>query len=269
MQMVERVISDLPEKPIVVRLSGHAQTDDRLAMREIAWQLAQQTGTSLMPLNEDGDEEDAEEHEENPGANDEENPFLEGQTTSGPVITLPPPAHLLALISVIPTLSRPTIIILDAFDLFAMHARQSLLYCLFDTAQHSRGGVNGKGMAIVGVTTRIDTINLLEKRVKSRFSGRILRTAGPPKLEHWLKIARTCLTMPIESTSASEWDPFWCEAVDKFFQDEKGQSIFAGIFDLSRDCRMLSRILVILSPDTRLSLSEANVMYPGMPRLHW
>ena len=58
MQMVERVISDLPEKPIVVRLSGHAQTDDRLAMRETAWQLAQQTGTSLMPLNEDEDEED-------------------------------------------------------------------------------------------------------------------------------------------------------------------------------------------------------------------
>lgn len=242
--MVETVISNIPEEPIVVRLSGHAQIDDRLAMREIAWQLAQQTGTFLLPVDEEDDEE------ENPdgdyAVNDDENPFLDTQPAAGPVISMPPPAHLLALISVIPTLARPTIIILDAFDLFAMHARQSLLYCLFDTAQHSRVGANDKGMAVVGVTTRIDTINLLEKRVKSRFSGRILRTAGPPKLDHWLNVARSVLGVPIESEHADEWSSLWYDAVNQFLEDENVKHILAETFALTRDCRMLSRILVNL-----------------------
>ncbi|CAL1700657.1 unnamed protein product [Somion occarium] len=230
-QMVERVMASLPETPIIVRLSGHAQTDDRLAMREIAWQLAQQTGTSLMP------------HEENNDvvSQDEENPFIE--TTSQTVVSLPPPAHLLALISVIPTLSRPTIIVLDAFDLFALHARQSLLYCLFDTAQHSRVGINGKGMAVVGVTTRIDTINLLEKRVKSRFSGRILRTAGPTKLKDWLGVARSVLCLPIESEHAEEWTTLWQSSVDEFLADDAVKDALTEIFALTRDFRMLCRIL--------------------------
>ncbi|KAK7695834.1 hypothetical protein QCA50_000472 [Cerrena zonata] len=261
-QMVERVVSNLPEKPIIVRLSGHAQTDDRLAMREIAWQLAQQTGTSLMPMDDDSENETPEGQDDEGKTGDEDNPFLEGHSTSGPMISLPPPAHLLALISVIPTLSRPTIIILDAFDLFAMHARQSLLYCLFDTAQHSRGGANGKGMAIVGVTTRIDTINLLEKRVKSRFSGRILRTAGPGKLEHWLHIARSLLCVLIESEPTEEWSPIWHRAVDKFLKDEDVKHIFAETFALTRDCRVLSRILtpVVIELDT-------TAPFPSLPCL--
>ena len=49
-------MSELPERPIVVRLSGWAQHNDRLAMREIAYQLTQQTGTSFRTT----DEEEAE-----------------------------------------------------------------------------------------------------------------------------------------------------------------------------------------------------------------
>lgn len=40
--------------PIVIRLSGHAQTNDRLAMREIARQLVLQSGEALqIPLDDD------------------------------------------------------------------------------------------------------------------------------------------------------------------------------------------------------------------------
>ncbi|KAI0081783.1 hypothetical protein K474DRAFT_1587114 [Panus rudis PR-1116 ss-1] len=234
-QLVEEVISGLPGRPIVIRLSGHAQTDDRLAMREIAWQLAQQTGRSLLPKEETADQE----------AQDEENPFLDTPPeTAEPVISIPPPAHLLALISVIPTLSRPTIIVLDAFELFALHPRQSLLYCLFDTAQHSRVGANGKGMAVVGVTTRIDTINLLEKRVKSRFSGRILRTAGPGKLEQWVDISRIALCAPLdEQEGAEEWTLLWKKAINAFLESEVVRDALEDTFELTRDLRMLTRIL--------------------------
>jgi len=53
------------------------------------------------------------------------------------------------------TLPRPTIVVLDAFDLFTSHARQALLYCLLDTVQSCRAGEGRKGVAVVGITTRV------------------------------------------------------------------------------------------------------------------
>ncbi|TCD69691.1 hypothetical protein EIP91_006708 [Steccherinum ochraceum] len=235
-RLLDDVIACLPVTPNVIRLSGYAQTNDRLAMREIAWQLAQQTGTSLMPSEDNADD-----------LGEDENPFVEKNEPT--VLALPPPSHLLALISVIPTLSRPTIIVLDAFDLFALHPRQSLLYCLFDTVQHSRVGANGKGLAVVGTTSRVDTINLLEKRVKSRFSGRILRTACPTALSSWREIARHALSSPFSDNDvepSDEWTSLWENVVDRILDDKAMQEALLDTFSLTRDVRMLSRILIPL-----------------------
>lgn len=215
--------------PNVIRLSGHAQTNDRLAIREIAWQLAQQTGSSLMALEDDLDQ-------------DTDNPFVEKSEAS--ILALPPSSHLLALISMIPTLSRPTIIVLDAFDLFALHPRQSLLYCLFDTVQHSRVGTGGKSLAVIGITTRVDTINLLEKRVKSRFSGRMLRTACPGELSVWTNVAKQVLCSPIDSEFSDEWTPMWETAVERLLEDKSVKELLSDTFSLTRDLRVLSRVLV-------------------------
>jgi hypothetical protein len=47
--------------PIIIYLSGHAQTNDRLAMREIARQLVLQSGEALdVPLGDDNLEADDE-----------------------------------------------------------------------------------------------------------------------------------------------------------------------------------------------------------------
>jgi origin recognition complex subunit 4 len=43
--------------PIVIHLSGHAQTNDRLAMREIARQLVLQSGETLEIPPDDADQE--------------------------------------------------------------------------------------------------------------------------------------------------------------------------------------------------------------------
>lgn len=230
--MVEEVIGSLPVTPNVIRLSGHAQTNDRLAIREIAWQLAQQTGASLVPFEENLDQENQ----------DADNPFVE--KTEPSALAMPPPAHLLALISVIPTLSRPTIIVLDAFDLFALHPRQSLLYCLFDTVQHSRVGANGKGLAVVGTTNRVDTINVLEKRVKSRFSGRMLRTACPGELSIWTSIAKKALCAPIDVDDSDEWSSMWESAVERVLGDEAVKEVLLDTFSLTRNLHLLSRSLV-------------------------
>lgn len=239
--MIEQAISELSDRPIVIRLSGYAQTNDRLAMREIAWQLAEQTGQSLLPNGGDDD------------ANDEdENPFID-QTE--PIIALPPPSHLLALISMIPTLPRPTVIVLDAFDLFALHARQALLYCLLDTAQSCRVGQGRNGLAIIGVTTRVDTINMLEKRVKSRFSGRMLRTACPRTLHEWIGAAKSALCTPIQpvENEDSEWPRMWENSVSLFFEDQATAEALRETYSLSRDARMLNRILVCFSTLDKVS----------------
>ncbi|KAI6119317.1 hypothetical protein EDD16DRAFT_1581506 [Pisolithus croceorrhizus] len=149
-KIVEQAIKSLPHQPIVIRLSGHAQHNDRLALREIARQLSLQTGRSFLNDNDIVDEE--------------HNLFSEPI----PPVSLPPPSHLPALVSLLPTLSRPTIVILDAFDLFALHARHN-------------------GLAVVGVTSRLDAINLLEKR------------APPVKLCHWMSL----------QSKTAEWMDMW------------------------------------------------------------
>ncbi|XP_014217384.1 origin recognition complex subunit 4, partial [Copidosoma floridanum] len=63
--------------------------------------------------------------------------------------------------------SQPIIFILDEFDLFCGHHKQTLLYNLFDVAQSAQAPI-----CVIGITSRLDVIELLEKRVKSRFSHR-------------------------------------------------------------------------------------------------
>ncbi|KAL7287898.1 hypothetical protein TKK_0017961 [Trichogramma kaykai] len=63
--------------------------------------------------------------------------------------------------------SKPIIFILDEFDLFCFHHNQTLLYNLFDVAQSAQAPI-----CVIGITSQLDVIQLLEKRVKSRFSHR-------------------------------------------------------------------------------------------------
>lgn len=63
--------------------------------------------------------------------------------------------------------AKSVIFILEEFDLFTTHPRQTLLYNLFDIAQAKKAPI-----VVLGLTTRIDVVESLEKRVKSRFSHR-------------------------------------------------------------------------------------------------
>src|SRR5207247_670771 len=65
------------------------------------------------------------------------------------------------------TTAKSVIIVLDEFDLFSYHPRQTLLYNLFDIAQARKAPV-----AVLGLTTKVDVTETLEKRVKRRFSHR-------------------------------------------------------------------------------------------------
>jgi origin recognition complex subunit 4 len=226
-QLLDEALASFSSQPIIIRLSGHVQHNDRLALREIARQLSKQTGRSF----------DIE-----AGPDDVDDEFLRVPGASDPAVPLPPPSYLPTLISALPTLARPTVLVLESFDLFATHGLQALLYCLLDTAQSCRAGNESRGIAVIGVTTRVDTINLLEKRVKSRFSGRMLRTAGPGTLDDWMSIAKNALTVK-PSPPNEEWDVRWAAAVEKFLSDRIVKEALSDTFSLTKDVRLLNRIL--------------------------
>lgn len=166
--IVDTVLSSLAKEHVndfhVVRLNGFLHTDDRLALREMWRQLGREMNT----------EEEA------------------GKVSSY-ADTM---ATLLALLSHPEELFGPSeghaegmtaaksiVILLDEFDLFVSHPRQTLLYNLFDIAQARKAPV-----AVIGITTKVDVTEMLEKRVKSRFSHRYVFVPLPRTLETFSEI---------------------------------------------------------------------------------
>ncbi|KAH7359519.1 origin recognition complex subunit 4 C-terminus-domain-containing protein [Pyrenochaeta sp. MPI-SDFR-AT-0127] len=160
----------------IVRLNGFIHTDDKIALREIWRQLGKE-----MDIEEDGS---------GPGKN-----YADTLTT------------LLALLShpseqtgeLTDQVAKAVIFVMDEFDLFAQHPRQTLLYNLFDIAQSRKAPI-----VVLGLTTRIDVINSLEKRVKSRFSHRYVHLSLAKTFTAFQEICKTCLTLQPEQLSIEE-----------------------------------------------------------------
>lgn len=86
--------------------------------------------------------------------------------------------------------AKSVIFVLDEFDLFTTHARQTLLYNLFDIAQARKAPI-----AVLGLTTRIDVVESLEKRVKSRFSHRYVYLSSARSPPNFWEICKGGLTI--------------------------------------------------------------------------
>ena len=97
--------------------------------------------------------------------------------------------------------SKSVVFVIDEFDLFATHARQTLLYNLFDIAQARKAPI-----AVLGLTTRIDVVESLEKRVKSRFSHRYVYLSVPKTLQAYWDICRQGLVVDEEDLSLEGFD---------------------------------------------------------------
>lgn len=178
--LVNKVLSEISKDNgdayHVVRLNGFIHTDDKIALREIWRQLGKE-----MDIEEDGS---------GPGKN-----YADTLTT------------LLALLShpseqtgeVTDQVAKAVIFVMDEFDLFAQHPRQTLLYNLFDIAQSRKAPI-----AVLGLTTRIDVTNSLEKRVKSRFSHRYVHLSLAKTFTAFQEICKSCLTIEHEQLSVEE-----------------------------------------------------------------
>lgn len=85
---------------------------------------------------------------------------------------------------------RGVIFVLDELDVFCQRAKQTLLYNLLDVLQSSRAQA-----CVVGVSVRVDVADMMEKRVRSRFSHRRMLFAAPPAARAAQVVAQA-LTLP-------------------------------------------------------------------------
>ncbi|RYO75437.1 hypothetical protein DL766_002524 [Monosporascus sp. MC13-8B] len=180
--MVETVISELAaehkDEFHVVRLNGFTHTDDKIALKDIWRQL--------------GREMDLEDELVNKTSN-------YADTMASLLALLSHPAEITGAEEGVT--SKSVVFIIDEFDLFATHARQTLLYNLFDIAQARKAPI-----AVLGLTTRIDVVESLEKRVKSRFSHRYVYISLPKTLQAYWDVCRQGLSVDEEDLEVEGFD---------------------------------------------------------------
>ncbi|GAA5986486.1 hypothetical protein JCM10908_003771 [Rhodotorula pacifica] len=197
---------------VTVRLSGLVHTTDRLAMRAIAVQLAAQgfsTGGT------DGDMDDGD-YSSNSATMSTLLRLLEpssastatsAETSSSSASTAAPTRTLT---------SKPLVIVVDEFDLFAQHPRQSFLYCLLDIVQGNR---RRGGVAVIGVSARVDCLSLLEKRVRSRCQSHVLQMIPPSSFTSFCDRGKRLLRAAEDEEA--DWATAWNAEVEHFFGEKK------------------------------------------------
>lgn len=173
----------------------------------------------------------------------------EGDTGDATYAPTTLPSHLLALLT--QPSPRSIIVILDEFDLFTEHARQALLYCLLDVVQSVQTGpveTTPRGLAVIGITSRVDTLLLLEKRVKSRFSHRVWRVTSPlsPSGPGWRSLLRAALVPWSEKAldkdkGMRQWQEDWAFAVDMLLEHDTVSGHLERLASLTTDMRLLYR----------------------------
>ncbi|XP_068446854.1 origin recognition complex subunit 4 [Clinocottus analis] len=210
--LLKCVLRDLGEETeaqknlLQVHLNGLLQTDDRIALKEITRQL----------------------HLENAVGDKVFGSFAENL------------AFLLeALKKGDRSSSRPALFVLDEFDLFAHHKNQTLLYNLLDVSQSAQAPI-----AVVGLTCRLDVLELLEKRVKSRFSHRQIHLLSNPTFAEYLRRVRSQLSLPDHFPDA-RFAVDWNAGVEALCEDKSVQDVLQRHYNSSKDFRSMHTLLML------------------------
>ncbi|BGP23889.1 origin recognition complex subunit 4 [Rhodotorula toruloides] len=197
---------------VTVRLSGLVHTTDRLAMTSIAVQLRNQ---GFVGADVEGEME---------------GDYSSNSATMSTLLRLLEPSSSISSTSSSSssssanTQSKPLILIVDEFDLFAQHPRQSFLYCLLDIVQGNR---RRGGVAVVGVSSRVDCLSLLEKRVRSRCQSHVLQLIPPSSFTAFTHLAKRLLCADEQGweekkgEEGREWAQRWNKEVERFLKENK------------------------------------------------
>ncbi|BBN01040.1 origin recognition complex subunit 4 [Marchantia polymorpha subsp. ruderalis] len=233
--VLERVLADLqsayPERFSIVRLSGLLHADEYCALKEIARQLCVENELF----------------------------FSKAASFSENL------QFLTAMLKECALSDKALVFALEEFDLFAQRPKQCLLYNLLDAMQSTTSQI-----AVVGISARLDADQLLEKRVRSRFSHRKFLFL-PPSVEDATRLLQDVLTLPSDSQYAKafnmhtkklfEKESLKC-LISKFTEvDLSPQSVldlgFRALCNINRDTGLLTednfkKASLILRPKPKL-----------------
>lgn len=112
------------------------------------------------------------------------------------------------------------IFIFDEIDTFAGPVRQTLLYNLFDMVEHAMVPV-----CIFGNTSKLNVAEYLEKRVKSRFSQRIIYVPECKDLDEFVLTTKEYLSVSLPNKSMIQ-NPYmneWNNFIEQLFQNESSR----------------------------------------------
>lgn len=195
---------DIRENLLQVHLNGLLQTDDKIALKEITRQL----------------------HLENTVGDKVFGSFAE---------TL---QFLLDALKSGGQTSKPVLFVLEEFDLFAFHRNQTLLYNLFDISQSAQTPI-----CVLGITCRLDVIELLEKRVKSRFSHRQLHMFNSLNFSEYQQLFTVLLRLgqdfPDQKTTAQ-----WNTNIQSLSEDKSMVDILHRQYEYSKDVQSLQQLMM-------------------------
>ncbi|KAJ6910709.1 origin recognition complex subunit 4 family protein [Populus alba x Populus x berolinensis] len=206
--VLELVLSDLleeyPDTITVIRLNGLLHSEDNSALKEIARQLCMEHHLLFSKM----------------ASFDDNSQFM------------------IAMLRECGLAHKTVIFALDEFDLFAQ-GKQRLLYSLLDAMQ----SVTSQAV-VVGVSCRLDADQLLEKRVRSRFSHRKLLFL-PPSKEDVQRLLEHILSLPMDSSLAHDYAAEFNEKLQSILADERFKEIISNYLNSNSTTNHLLRFLFI------------------------
>ncbi|KXJ27989.1 origin recognition complex subunit 4 [Exaiptasia diaphana] len=135
--------------------------------------------------------------------------------------------------------SQSILFVLDEFDLFVHHKNQTLLYNLFDVSQSAQTPI-----CVIGLTCRLDVVELLEKRVKSRFSHRQIHLFNSSSFGEYLEIVRSVLSLP-STFPNKKFQKTWNDELEALIESSEAQEVLRQQFNITKDIRSLHNLLIL------------------------
>ncbi|KAL8128970.1 hypothetical protein V2J09_018125 [Rumex salicifolius] len=204
--VLELVLRDLlaeyPDMICVIRLNGLLHSDDNGALKEISRQLCSEHQLMYSKM----------------ASSDDNCEFM------------------IAMLRECGLAHKTIVFVLDEFDLFAQ-GKQRLLYSILDALQ----SVTSQAV-VIGISCRLDADQLLEKRVRSRFSHRKL-LFSPPAKEDIPRLLEHVLSLPAESTLPREYAEKFNKRLHAILVNEKFKDTINRLSDFDSSVHQLLRLL--------------------------
>ncbi|XP_046846096.1 origin recognition complex subunit 4-like isoform X2 [Xenia sp. Carnegie-2017] len=149
---------------------------------------------------------------------------------------------------------QPILFILDEFDLFVFHKNQTLLYNLFDISQSAQNPV-----LVIGLTCRLDVVEHLEKRVKSRFSHRQIQFFNDFMFGDYIDIFRSIVAVP-PNFSNKATAKAWNKSIETLCTDSRFRDVLYENYTYDKSIQGLHLLMnspvLFLSRENPILLTE-------------